>query len=90
LTLEYKFFDGSNRIPNSPKPFLRSFRPEAFIGGADRINVGQTTLKIDLLIEEELVLVTTNPEARLLDDKDDNKDYAHMDWGPGFCASPWH
>jgi DNA-binding transcriptional LysR family regulator len=37
-------------------------------------------LKIDLLMEEELVLVTTNPEARLLDDAD----YVHVDWGPEF------
>jgi LysR family transcriptional regulator, flagellar master operon regulator len=37
-------------------------------------------LQIDLLMEEELVLVTTNPEANLLDDKD----YVHVDWGPDF------
>jgi DNA-binding transcriptional LysR family regulator len=37
-------------------------------------------LKIDLLMEEELVLVTTNPEARLSDDAD----YVHVDWGPEF------
>lgn len=37
-------------------------------------------LKIDLLMEEKLVLVTTNPEARLPDDKD----YVYMDWGPDF------
>ena len=38
-------------------------------------------LKIDLLMEEKLVLVTTNPEARLLDDTD----YVHVDWGPDFA-----
>jgi LysR family transcriptional regulator, flagellar master operon regulator len=37
-------------------------------------------LEIDLLMEEELVLVTTNPEARLSDDVD----YVHVDWGPDF------
>jgi LysR family transcriptional regulator, flagellar master operon regulator len=37
-------------------------------------------LKIDLLMEEELVLVTTNPDARTLDDAD----YVHVDWGPDF------
>ena len=37
-------------------------------------------LKIDLLMEEELVLVTTDPEARLLDDVD----YVYVDWGPDF------
>ena len=37
-------------------------------------------LKIDLLMEEKLVLVTTNPEARLLD----GSDYVYMDWGPDF------
>jgi DNA-binding transcriptional LysR family regulator len=37
-------------------------------------------LQIDLLMEEELVLVTTNPEARLSDDAD----YVHVDWGPEF------
>jgi LysR family transcriptional regulator, flagellar master operon regulator len=37
-------------------------------------------LKIDLLMEEELVLVTTNPQARLSDDAD----YVHVDWGPDF------
>lgn len=35
-------------------------------------------LKIDLLMEEKLVLVTTNPEARMADD------YVYMDWGPDF------
>jgi len=38
-------------------------------------------LKIDLLLEEELVLVTTNPEIRPLDDAD----YVHVDWGPDFA-----
>jgi len=37
-------------------------------------------LKIDLLMEEELVLVTTNPEARFMD----GADYVYMDWGPDF------
>jgi DNA-binding transcriptional LysR family regulator len=37
-------------------------------------------LKIDLLTEEKLVLVTTDPEARLLD----GADYVYMDWGPDF------
>ena len=37
-------------------------------------------LKIDLLLEEKLVLVTTNSEARLLDESD----YVYMDWGPDF------
>lgn len=37
-------------------------------------------LKIDLLMEEELVLVTTNPEADPLDDMD----YVHADWGRDF------
>lgn len=36
-------------------------------------------LKIDLLMEEKLVLVTTNPEAL-----PDDKDYVYMDWGPDF------
>lgn len=35
-------------------------------------------MKIDLLMEEKLVLVTTNPEARMADD------YVYMDWGPDF------
>ena len=38
-------------------------------------------LKIDLLMEEKLVLVTTDPEARLLD----GTDYVYMDWGPDFA-----
>jgi DNA-binding transcriptional LysR family regulator len=37
-------------------------------------------LKIDLLVEEELVLVTTDPEAGLPNDAD----YVHVDWGPDF------
>ena len=37
-------------------------------------------LKVDLLMEEELVLVTTNPEAALSDDTK----YVHVDWGPDF------
>jgi LysR family transcriptional regulator, flagellar master operon regulator len=37
-------------------------------------------LKIDLLMEEELVLVTTNPEAALSGDTD----YVYVDWGPDF------
>jgi DNA-binding transcriptional LysR family regulator len=37
-------------------------------------------LKIDLLLEEKLVLVTTKPEARVLDESD----YIYMDWGPDF------
>lgn len=39
------------------------------------------SLKIDLLMEEQLVFVTTNPEASLLDDTD----YVHVDWGPDFA-----
>jgi DNA-binding transcriptional LysR family regulator len=35
-------------------------------------------LKIDLLMEEELVLVTTNPEA-------EDTDYVHVDWGSDFA-----
>ncbi|MBZ9889111.1 MULTISPECIES: LysR family transcriptional regulator [unclassified Mesorhizobium] len=37
-------------------------------------------LKIDLLMEEKLVLVTTDLEARLAG----SIDYAHIDWGPDF------
>jgi DNA-binding transcriptional LysR family regulator len=37
-------------------------------------------LKIDLLMDEKLVLVTTNPEARLAD----RIDYVYVDWGPDF------
>ncbi len=37
-------------------------------------------LKIDLLLEERLVLVTTNPEARNLNDTD----YVYVNWGPDF------
>ena len=37
-------------------------------------------LKIDLLMEEKLVLVTTDPETRVLQDTD----YVHVDWGPDF------
>jgi LysR family transcriptional regulator, flagellar master operon regulator len=37
-------------------------------------------LKIDLLMEEKLVLVTSNPEAQLSDDMD----YVYVDWGPDF------
>jgi DNA-binding transcriptional LysR family regulator len=37
-------------------------------------------LKIDLLVEEELVLVTTDPNAHRLG----ASDYVHMDWGPEF------
>jgi len=37
-------------------------------------------LKIDLLMEEELVLVTTRPDGALTDDAD----YVHVDWGPDF------
>jgi DNA-binding transcriptional LysR family regulator len=37
-------------------------------------------LKIDLLLEEKLVLATTNPDAGLLD----GSDYVYMDWGPDF------
>jgi DNA-binding transcriptional LysR family regulator len=38
-------------------------------------------LKIDLLLEEKLVLVTTNLEARLAG----SIDYVHIDWGPDFA-----
>lgn len=37
-------------------------------------------LKIDLLTEEKLVLVTTDPQARFLD----GANYVYMDWGPDF------
>lgn len=37
-------------------------------------------LKVDLLMEEKLVLVTTDPEGALLDDTH----YVHVDWGPDF------
>lgn len=37
-------------------------------------------LKIDLLLEEKLVLATTDPEARRLDDKS----YVYVDWGADF------
>jgi DNA-binding transcriptional LysR family regulator len=37
-------------------------------------------LKIDLLTEEKLVLVTTDPEARRLGEAN----YVYMDWGPDF------
>ena len=37
-------------------------------------------LKIDVLMEEQLVLVTTNPQARPSDDTD----YVYVDWGPEF------
>ena len=37
-------------------------------------------LQIDLLMEEELVLVTTNPDGLL-----DHMDYVHVDWGPDFA-----
>lgn len=37
-------------------------------------------LEIDLLMEEKLVLVTTNPEGRLTDETE----YVHVDWGPDF------
>jgi LysR family transcriptional regulator, flagellar master operon regulator len=36
-------------------------------------------LKIDLLTEEKLVLVTSNPDGRL-----DGTEYVYMDWGPDF------
>ena len=38
-------------------------------------------LKIDLLTEEKLVLVTTDPESRPLG----GADYVYMDWGPDFA-----
>lgn len=37
-------------------------------------------LKIDLLLEEKLVLVTSDPEARFMD----GTDYLYIDWGPDF------
>jgi DNA-binding transcriptional LysR family regulator len=37
-------------------------------------------LKIDLLMEEKLVLVTTDPEAKFMN----GIDYIYMDWGPDF------
>jgi DNA-binding transcriptional LysR family regulator len=39
-------------------------------------------LKIDLLLEEELVLVTSEAET----DVPLSKDYVHVDWGPGFAS----
>jgi DNA-binding transcriptional LysR family regulator len=42
-------------------------------------------LKIDLLMEEELVLVTTNPEAPPSDAVLEETDYVHVDWGPDFA-----
>lgn len=36
-------------------------------------------LKIDLLLEEKLVLVTTNSDTRVVDES-----YVYMDWGPDF------
>jgi DNA-binding transcriptional LysR family regulator len=38
-------------------------------------------LKIDLIMEETLVLVTTDPKGRLKD----GDDYVHVDWGPEFA-----
>jgi DNA-binding transcriptional LysR family regulator len=38
-------------------------------------------LKIDLLLDDKLVLVTTNPEAH----SPDPSDYVSMDWGPDFA-----
>jgi DNA-binding transcriptional LysR family regulator len=40
-------------------------------------------LKIDLLMEEKLVLATTNSEARA----PDGSDYVYMDWGPDFTLN---
>jgi LysR family transcriptional regulator, flagellar master operon regulator len=37
-------------------------------------------LAIDLLMEEKLVLATSDPDGRLVD----GIDYVHMDWGPDF------
>lgn len=39
-------------------------------------------LKIDLLFEEELVLVTSDPSSEVSQDMD----HVHVDWGPGFAA----
>jgi hypothetical protein len=38
-------------------------------------------LKVDFLLEEELVLVTTKPEAPVSDEAD----CVHVDWGPDFA-----
>jgi DNA-binding transcriptional LysR family regulator len=38
-------------------------------------------LKVDLLLEEKLVLVTTNPDAPISDEGG----YVHVDWGPDFA-----
>lgn len=38
-------------------------------------------LRIDLLMEEELVCVTTDPDARLQNEMD----FVHVDWGPDFA-----
>jgi len=50
------------------------------IDRAPLTNAVRSGLKIDLLLEEKLVLVTTNPEAHNLD----GSDYVYMDWGPDF------
>ncbi len=39
-------------------------------------------LKIDLLMEEKLVLVTTHPDAAI----GEAGDYVHIDWGPDFVS----
>lgn len=39
-------------------------------------------LRVELLIEEKLVLVTTRAKGRKLDPRD----YVHVDWGPDFAA----
>jgi DNA-binding transcriptional LysR family regulator len=41
-------------------------------------------LKIDLLMEEELVLVTTNSEPPPVEALLEDTDYVHVDWGPDF------
>lgn len=41
------------------------------------------TLRVERLLEEELVLVTSQPQAREMLDPDS---YVHVDWGPEFLA----
>src|SRR3954471_15010159 len=41
-------------------------------------------LKIDLLMEEELVLATTDPKAPPVEALLEDTNYVHVDWGPDF------
>src|SRR6266487_3670623 len=58
--------------------FNQSSRSRAAIMYAPQHRPG---LKVDLLMEEKLVLVTTQPGAALSDDAG----YVHVDWGPEFA-----